>query len=100
MACISSTQRQRILAQIARLEAQLEKLYTTYSKMIESGVSSYKFDSGDGSQSTNYRSLTEVSTEIGRLESEIDALYRKLNGAGIANINMRRNTGNGGGWSV
>ena len=37
MACILSTQRQRILAQIARLEAQLEKLYTTYSKMIESG---------------------------------------------------------------
>jgi len=90
MACITPARRTQLLTKISRLESQLETLYTAYETMISSGVSSYKFDSGEGSQSTNYRSLKEVSNEIERIESQIEKAYKQLNGGGIVNMNLRR----------
>ena len=67
----------------------------TFEKFIVEGdfddVLNYKFDSGEGSQSTVFRSVSEVSRTIRQLESQIDRLYRELLGHTIVNVNLRRN---------
>lgn len=75
---------------LAKKEAQLEKAYIAYDKLIENNNESYRFDSGEGSQSTKKRSLSDLSAEISRLESEIDGICRKLKGYGLTTIKLNR----------
>ncbi len=91
MACMSTNKRARLLAQLEKKEAQLLKAETAYDTLLDSGdIESYSFDSGEGRQSTKRRALDSLEKTIDRLEAQIDALVRRLQGTGIMNITLSR----------
>lgn len=89
MACINTSTRARLIASLAKKEAQLLKAEEAYDDALTS-IKEYRFDSGEGSQRTEYRSVNELKTTIDALETEIEAIHRRLNGTGLVNINLRR----------
>jgi len=88
MAFIIASNLTRLRNRITNKETRLAKLYTIYENFDE--VKEYRFDSGEGSQRTEFRNISEVDTAINKLEREIDSLYRKINGTNLANLNLRR----------
>lgn len=90
MACLTSTTRDRIISRINTLEAQATTLETTITTQLENGIENYSFDSGEGKQSTKYRSLESLQKQLEKIESQIEKLYRRLNGLGIINLTMNR----------
>jgi len=86
---ITQARKTRLENRITKKEAYLTSLYTLQENFDE--VLNYKFDSGEGSQSTVFRSVSEVSRTIRQLESQIDRLNRELLGHTIVNVNLRRN---------
>lgn len=86
---ITSTRKARIQARITAKETYRDALYDLQANFDD--VLNYKFDSGEGSQSTVFRSLSEVDMAIRRIESTIERLYRLLEGTAIINVTLRRN---------
>lgn len=75
---------------LAKKEASLAIVCATYDNLLAEENESYRFDSGEGSQSTKKRKISELSNEIDKLESEIDNLTRRLNGLGLTKVILRR----------
>lgn len=75
---------------LAKKIALLQKLEATYEKAIESGVESYSFSSGEGSQTTKNRKLSELKKQIESLESEIEQLVARLKQNGVVSLTLRR----------
>jgi len=92
MACITPSTRIRIEARIAAKETALAALDIAFIA-ASTEIEEYRFDSGEGSQRAKYRNLNEIKTNIDGLESEIEALYRRLAGKGVVNITLRRKHG-------
>lgn len=91
MSTLSSTERTRIQQQITLKESQLAAANTSYLSALQNAeAQSYKFDSGEGQQSVTRRRPSDIAHEINRLESEISRLYRRLDGTGLCNMNLRR----------
>ena len=88
--CLTSTTRTRIIAEIDRLEAQLTIIQTTITDALATGIENYSFDSGEGKQSTKYRSFDALLKAEDKIAARIDSLYRRLNSLGVVNVNMRR----------
>lgn len=86
---MTSAQAARIRVLIARKEAQLVTVNANYTKTV-SPMEKYSFSSGGASQSVSRRAIVEISKEQSRLEQEIEALYRQLEGGTLANLNLRR----------
>jgi len=93
MSCRDTAKRARIIALIQTKQIQLEKLYATFERALETDAERYRFDSNEGSQQTWRRKLDEMKGVIDSLESEIDSLYRRLECAGVVNMNLRRKRG-------
>lgn len=85
--------RQYLIAQITLKQTQLTEANAVLSAALELGgeTQSYTFNSGEGQQSATKRPLNEIYDIIERLEAEIARIYRKLNGTGLVNLNLRRN---------
>jgi hypothetical protein len=66
-----------------------DALYSAYSSGT-CEVESYSLEGGGQTTRTKYRSLSELSKEIRRVESTISRLVAELNGTGVANMNLRR----------
>ena len=91
MAYLSATDRARIEAQIVTKTAQLDAANTALTAALANvEISSYKFESGEGSQSASRRKPAEIQESIRQLENQIDRLYNRLSGTGIVNMNLRR----------
>lgn len=91
MAYLSATTKARIEAQIATKTAQLEAINTAYlAALTNSEISTYKIDTGEGSEMVSRRNPAQLLVVINRLETEIDRLYRRLDGTGLCNMNLRR----------
>ena len=91
MSCLSSRIRARIQASIVKLEAQLVLANAAYDLALGSAdVQAYEFDSKEGRQETTLRSPSVIAKEIDRIEAKLDRLYRRLEGGGIVNMNLRR----------
>ena len=86
---ITQARKTRLENRITKKELYLTSLYTLQENFDD--VLNYKFDSGEGSQSTVFRSVSEVSRTIRQIESQIDRLNRELLGHSIVNVNLRRN---------
>ncbi len=86
---ITSARKTRIEARIKAKETYLDSLYALQADF--DSVESYRFDSGEGSQQTKFRSLSEVDMAIRRIESTIERLYRLLTGTAIISVTLRRN---------
>lgn len=91
MSCLTTSRRSRLQARLDKKITQLALANAAYDDALGSGnVSSYRFDSGEGSQQTKFRSLEDMRKAIGVLESDINRLEQKLSGRGLTQHNMRR----------
>jgi coenzyme F420-reducing hydrogenase delta subunit len=78
----------RIQARITILEAQ--QVAVDAAIVAGNEIGEYRFDSGEGSQRVRYKSLKELLETNYNLDRLIEHLYRKLQGTGIVNLNLRR----------
>jgi hypothetical protein len=90
MSIFNATWRARIQAQITTKTAQLTAANTTMESLLEKEIDEYRFDSGQASQRVKRRDIEKLAKIIHRLEAQIDLLQRKLDGYGLASINLRR----------
>lgn len=91
MAYLTSTLRARLQSQITAKEAQLAALNASYTAALENvEVSGYKLETGEGAQSASRRKPEEIYRSIRSLEADLDRLYRRLEGTGVVNFNLRR----------
>ena len=90
MTCLSTSNKADIQAKITRLMAQLEIANDTLDSAVGNEILEYRFDSGEGSQRTQYKTPDQLTKIIDWLESRIDYLNRRLNGIGLSNLNLRR----------
>ena len=80
----------RLRAQLAKVQAALASLYDQLTEQSASSVQSYQFDSGDGSQRTTRRKLSEIQDQIERLEATEEHLINELYNMGLTSIQLRR----------
>ena len=84
------TRKSRLQAQLVKVQAALTSLYDQLVEQSASSVQSYQFDSGDGSQRTTRRKLSEIQDQIERLEATEDWLTRELYNMGLIVTQVRR----------
>ena len=85
------TQRKaRIQTQLATVQAQIDALNDAITEMAATGVKSYAFDSGEGSQKTTYRSYSEIMSMISELEAKESHLINELYRMGNVAVRFRR----------
>lgn len=77
-------------ARLVAKRAQLVLTEAAIAELIPQNIEEYRLNSGEMAQWARRRKVNELSQLQEKLESEIDALYRRLNGGGITSINMRR----------
>ena len=77
-------------ARLTAKRAQLVLAQTALSELIPVNIEEYKMDSGEMEQRVRRRKVKELQELQESLESEIDSIYRRLNGGSIISMNMRR----------
>lgn len=85
-----STSIETLLERKKRKEAQLEKLNDNLDSLLNDNIDSYKFDSGNGSQMTKFRTIKNLQDGITKLEKELDQICARLRNSGLTNITFRR----------
>lgn len=94
MSCLSTKRRARLQARITLREAQLVAANAAYdASLTDADVSKYRLDTGGGAggeQETALRSPAVLLGMVNALESQLDRMYRQLEGGGIVNMNLRR----------
>lgn len=75
---------------ITALETRRDNLESQIIAIENGDVESYKFESGEGSQQTKYRPLSELDKSLTRLNAQLDRLYRISDGKGLVVMNLRR----------
>ena len=84
----------RLQKQLTSVQASLDALYSIRTEMAATGAKSYKFDSGEGSQSTTRRDLSEILESISQLEATESHLINEIYGMGIIAVKVRRKVPN------
>jgi len=82
----------RLKTQLARVQTALAALYETYTDLAARGVESFSFDSGEGSQRSTRRKLSEINEQIRQLEATESHLINELSGVGLVSTQLRRKT--------
>lgn len=80
----------RLKAQLVKVQGALSLLYDQLTEQSASSVQSYQFDSGDGSQRTTRRKLSEIQDQIERLEATEEHLINEIYGMGVITSTLRR----------
>ena len=94
MGCLTSTRRAEITAIIAKLDAQILRLETSFDTQLDNiGIDEFRFDSGDGSQKTKYRDPMKTQELLTFLYSRRNRYQGMLDGNGIVSIGLRRQRG-------
>ncbi len=93
MSCLSSARIAQIKARLVAKELQLKAANELFDKLLNNPYQMSRFDSGEGSQQSSQKKLTDVQKTISTLESEINRLEVKLARKGIVNMTMRRGSG-------
>jgi len=84
------TRKFRLKEQLLKVQTALASLYDQLTEQTRTSVQSYQFDSGDGSQRTTRRKLSEIQDQIERLEATEDWLTRELYNMGLIVTQVRR----------
>lgn len=90
MSCLSTATRTEKEAELAKYIARLAKYEAALDSALDSGLESYRFDSGEGSQQAKLMSIDKLEKQIGFLQSRINRLSGELRGTGVMTTNMRR----------
>ena len=90
MSCLSTTTRTEKEAELAKHIARLARYEAALDSALDSGLESYRFDSGEGSQQAKMLSIDKLEKNIGFLQSRINRLRGELRGTGVMTTNMRR----------
>jgi len=77
-------------ARLAAKQAQLTATQAAILELIPQNIEEYKMDSGEMEQRVRRRKVKELQELQDNLESEIDSIYRRLNGGSLVSMNMRR----------
>ena len=85
-----SNRKARLKIQLARVQASLTSLYNTLADAATSQTQSYMFDSGEGSQRTTRRKLSDIQDMIDRLTATENHLINELSNMGLVNVRVRR----------
>ena len=79
-----------LTARLTAKRAQLVLTQTALAELIPVNIEEYKMDSGEMEQRVRRRKVKDLQELQESLESEIDSIYRRLNGGAIVSMNMRR----------
>jgi len=90
MSVLTTAKRTEVEAELTALEAELTLLNTAYASVLASGMKSYKFDSGEGSQSATYMSIKDIKAAIDLTRSQIASKKRVLTGGHMRRFNLNR----------
>ena len=90
MSCLSTTVKAEKEAELAKYIARLARYETALDSALDSGLESYRFDSGEGSQQAKLMSIDKLEKNIGFIQSRINRLRGELRGTGVMATNMRR----------
>lgn len=90
---LQTDRRERILARINTIEAQLDAIDDAFANRMSEGkgyVATYSLDTGHGKQQVSYTKVSDMIEQQSVLNAELERLYRILHNMGIKNIAMRR----------
>lgn len=90
MSALTTAKRAELEAELAVLETRLALYVAAEANALASGMKSYKFDSGEGSQSATYMDVDKLSEKIDLIKSQIASKERVLTGGGFRRITLNR----------
>jgi len=90
---VNSAERAQIIAQITQIDLQIAAANTAYLKSLSTDIESYRFDSGQGSQSVKRRDPAKISSELNALSILRQSLIERLNGSSVVNLRLNRRGG-------
>lgn len=88
MAAVSRTS--ELQARRAKRVASLAIAEATYDDLLAKQAKEYTFNGGEGSQSVKRQDLDIIKKQIDQLQSEIDDIDRRLQGAGVVGLSVQR----------
>jgi len=90
MSALTAAKRTEIEAELEALEAELVLLTAAYASVLASGMKSYKFDSGEGSQSATYMSIKDIKEALDLTRTQIASKKRVLTGGHMRRMTLNR----------
>ncbi len=96
MSALTTAKRTELEAELATLIAEEAALAAAYTKVLSSGMKSYKFDSGEGSQSATYMSIKDIKEALDLTRSQIASKKRVLTGGHLRRFTLNRKSERGG----
>jgi hypothetical protein len=91
MSYLDPTTRASLNAQLTAINGQLTAANAAYLAALEnSEISTYRFESGEGTNQVTRRDPASIFNQILLLESRKRRIESRLSGTGIVNLNLRR----------
>ena len=95
MSALTTAKRTEIEAELEALETRLALYVAAEANALASGMKSYKFDSGEGSQSATYMDIDKLSEKIDLIRSQIASKKRVLTGGHMRRFTLNRKPSRG-----
>ena len=90
MSALTAEMRTEIEAELTALETELAEYVAARTHILTSGMKSYKFDSGEGSQSATYMNIKDIKEAIDLTRSQIASKKRVLTGGHMRRMTLNR----------
>ena len=90
MSALTAAKRTELGDELTVLETRLSALNTAYTSVLESGMKSYKLDTGEGSQSATYMNIDDLQKNIDLVASQIASKKRVLTGGNMRRFTLNR----------
>jgi len=100
MSALTAAKRTEIEAELIALETELTALSAAYTSVLASGMKSYRFDSGEGSQAATYMSIKDIKEAIDLTRSQIASKKRVLTGGNMRRMTLNRKPHDHGSFDV
>lgn len=90
MSALTAAKRTELEAELTALETRLALYVAAEASALASGMKSYKFDSGEGSQSATYMDIDKIGKTIDLIRSQITSKKRVLTGGHMRRFTVNR----------
>lgn len=95
MSALTTAKRTELEAELEALETELTLLTAAYASVLSSGMKSYKFDSGEGSQAATYMSIEDIKRNLDLTRTQIATKKRVLTGGNMRRFTLNRKPAHG-----